>query len=381
MMKQLISMLLALMMLLGMATAEDAAEDDAWKGEIAGYAIELARTMDEEIRNSQYVERRKNEDGEIPDELASVLAEIDHTMPQKVYIAESGQDRTWRRLKLILIVLCQESNLTVEEITLLDQYMMKYLTDQLTVADEKDSLNARKQVTPRGVFLHAATQKMRYGGGAPESGIMLLCYEGQGSVLVRWYAQNGCVCLSLLPSNFASENPTEGDVSLYYEVPFAEFDIKKATFPEKNAQTEEPDAAHLQMCALAATKELQVMYSIEQKMDTEAASKVETWDAADMQNVQVTYYPVEQLTDLPYQLQNQMAQKVEHGAVIFAPPESNGTMSSVLSPCGGAGGLLTLIPETGTPVVVAWQTENGTADFRACYIPLDVLEEMLMQEE
>ena len=45
MMKQLISMLLALMMLLGMATAEDAAED-VWEYELVGRAIELVRQMD-----------------------------------------------------------------------------------------------------------------------------------------------------------------------------------------------------------------------------------------------------------------------------------------------------------------------------------------------
>lgn len=50
MMKQLISMLLALMLLmLGMATAEDAA-DDAWEYELVGRAIELVRQMDAQER-------------------------------------------------------------------------------------------------------------------------------------------------------------------------------------------------------------------------------------------------------------------------------------------------------------------------------------------
>lgn len=42
MMKRWISMLLALMLLLGMAMAEDAA-DDAWEYELVGRAIELVR--------------------------------------------------------------------------------------------------------------------------------------------------------------------------------------------------------------------------------------------------------------------------------------------------------------------------------------------------
>lgn len=49
MMKRLISMLLALMMMLGMATAEDAA-DDAWEYELVGRAIELVRQMDAQER-------------------------------------------------------------------------------------------------------------------------------------------------------------------------------------------------------------------------------------------------------------------------------------------------------------------------------------------
>lgn len=49
MMKRLISMLLALMMLLGMATAENAAED-AWEYELVGRAIELVRQMDAQER-------------------------------------------------------------------------------------------------------------------------------------------------------------------------------------------------------------------------------------------------------------------------------------------------------------------------------------------
>lgn len=50
MMKRWISMLLALMMLLlGMATAEDAA-DDAWEYELVGRAIELVRQMDAQER-------------------------------------------------------------------------------------------------------------------------------------------------------------------------------------------------------------------------------------------------------------------------------------------------------------------------------------------
>ena len=45
MMKRWISMLLALMLMLGMATAEDA-PDDAWEYELVGRAIELVRQMD-----------------------------------------------------------------------------------------------------------------------------------------------------------------------------------------------------------------------------------------------------------------------------------------------------------------------------------------------
>ena len=49
MMKRWISMLLALLLMLGMATAENSA-DDAWEYELVGRAIELVRQMDAQER-------------------------------------------------------------------------------------------------------------------------------------------------------------------------------------------------------------------------------------------------------------------------------------------------------------------------------------------
>ena len=57
MMKRWISMLLALLMLLlGMATAENSA-DDAWEYELVGRAIELVRQMDAQERGRLFEQR------------------------------------------------------------------------------------------------------------------------------------------------------------------------------------------------------------------------------------------------------------------------------------------------------------------------------------
>lgn len=115
MMKRLISMLLALMMLLAMATAEDAADDDAWKGEIVGYAIERARQMDAEARSPEYAERWETLNGTISDEIKAALADVDHTMPQKVFVSETGQSSAWVRMESLLFIAAKNSSMTAEE--------------------------------------------------------------------------------------------------------------------------------------------------------------------------------------------------------------------------------------------------------------------------
>lgn len=91
MMKRWISMLLALMLLmLGMATAEDA-PDDAWEYELVGRAIELVRQMDAQERGRLF------EDTLNITEVACTETPqpIDRGMPRQAFISVNA--RTSRR--------------------------------------------------------------------------------------------------------------------------------------------------------------------------------------------------------------------------------------------------------------------------------------------
>ncbi len=90
MMKRWISMLLALMLLmLGMATAEDAA-DDAWEYELVGRAIELVRQMDAQERGRLF------EDTLNITEVACTETPqpIDRGMPRQAFISVNGTEDT-----------------------------------------------------------------------------------------------------------------------------------------------------------------------------------------------------------------------------------------------------------------------------------------------
>ena len=90
MMKRWISMLLALMLLmLGMATAEDAA-DDAWEYELVGRAIELVRQMDAQERGRLF------EDTLNITEVACTETPqpIDRGMPRQAFISVNGTDKS-----------------------------------------------------------------------------------------------------------------------------------------------------------------------------------------------------------------------------------------------------------------------------------------------
>lgn len=93
MMKRWISMLLALMLLmLGMATAENSA-DDAWEYELVGRAIELVRQMDAQERGRLF------EDTLNITEVACTETPqpIDRGMPSRRSSASASTARTSRR--------------------------------------------------------------------------------------------------------------------------------------------------------------------------------------------------------------------------------------------------------------------------------------------
>lgn len=145
MMKRLISMLLALMMLLGMATAEDAAEDDAWKREIVGYAIERARMMDVEARSPEYAERWERMNGTMSDEIKAALANIDHTMPQKVFVSETRQSTAWVMGELMLLVGANQKNLTTAEWNTANRYMTQQWMSMWKMIADKGATQTEEQ--------------------------------------------------------------------------------------------------------------------------------------------------------------------------------------------------------------------------------------------
>ena len=253
-MKRLISMLMALMLILGTATAEEAADNDAWRREIVGYAIERARQLDAEARSPEYAERWESLNGTMSNEIKAALAEADHTMPQKVFVSETGQSGAWTLVEISVLIGANQNNLTVAEWNIANRYMTQQWTNMLEIlvfddgvetADRPACVQAFRQTTPLGTV---------YAGDAPENGLMLLYYPGQCNVLVHWYTENGCVSVQVEAANFQSENPTAGDVSMYYTVPFEEFDPADAVLPAEQNQAEEPDAAYLQQCAFEVTE-------------------------------------------------------------------------------------------------------------------------------
>ena len=103
MMKRWISMLLALMLLmLGMATAEDAA-DDAWEYELVGRAMELVRQMDAQERGRLF------EDTLNITEVACTETPqpIDRGMPRQAFISVSvnGTDKSASVLFFVLMMM------------------------------------------------------------------------------------------------------------------------------------------------------------------------------------------------------------------------------------------------------------------------------------
>ena len=378
MMKRWISMLLALMLLLGMATAENAADDDAWKGEIVGYAIGRARQMDAEARSPEYAERWETLNGTISDEIKAALADVDHTMPQKVFVSETGQSSAWVRMESLLFIAAKNSSMTAEEMHVVERYM----TQQWTSMWELMAWNRVRQTAEQSARVYAfqltTPPGAVYTGDAPENGLMLLYYPGQCNVLVHWYTENGCVSVQVEAADFQSENPTAGDVSLYYTVPFEEFDPADAVLPTGQNPEEETDAAYIQQCAFEVTANVQTLVPAMEKLGLSEMDELVPWNIAEESNVQVTFYPAEKLAYPPWHTHNRIS-------LAASPDATSLTAFTVvdrkLFPCTGAGGMLTLIPETGTPIVVSWQPENGAAVFWASYAPLDVLGEMLMQEE
>ena len=171
MMKRWISMLLALMLLmLGMATAEDAA-DDAWEYELVGRAIELVRQMDAQKRGRLF------EDTLNITEVACTETPqpIDRGMPRQAFISVNGTDKSASVLFFALMMMDASADTDATDEAVSPEFGM----------DAQET---------------SAAANLLYAGDAPEMGLLLLSYGENGAVLVRWFAENGCVCLTAIPA-------------------------------------------------------------------------------------------------------------------------------------------------------------------------------------
>ena len=94
-MKRLISMLMALMLVLGTATAETSA-DDTWEYELLWYATELVRQMDAQEQGRLFGGTLENQ------ETSSV---IDRGMPERALISVNGAEKSDSVLLFVLLMM------------------------------------------------------------------------------------------------------------------------------------------------------------------------------------------------------------------------------------------------------------------------------------
>lgn len=295
MMKRWISMLLALMLLmLGMATAEDAA-DDAWEYELVGRAIELVRQMDAQERGRLF------EDTLNITEVASTETPqpIDRGMPRQAFISVSvnGTDKSASVLFFVLLMMDASADTDATDET--ENAYLRIVERTFAVFPEF-GMDAQET---------SAAANLLYAGDAPEMGLLLLSYGENGVVLVRWFAENGCVCLTAIPVAHQATELTTDKLSGEQE----------GIIPWNTAET---------------------------------AVQISILD-----------YDASQMT--AFEAQMQQCGKTETKFLDI--------LAIALYPCDAhdTGGLLYLRPRTGTPIVVAWQTMNGAVVMRSVYAPQD----------
>ena len=325
MMKRWISMLLALMMLLGMGTAEDAA-DDAWEYELVGRAIELVRQMDAQERGRLF------EDTLNITEVACTETPqpIDRGMPRQAFISVSvnGTDKSASVLFFVLM-------------------MMDASAD--TDATDETEFGMDAQET-------SAAANLLYAGDAPEMGLLLLSYGENGVVLVHWFAENGCVCLTAIPVAHQATELTTDKLSEFYAGEFEEVDLSRAAVLAES-ELHQPDEDTIRQLALQSAQKMQHWAALSGEQEG-----IVPWNTAETAvQISILDYDASQMT--AFEAQMQQCGKTETKFLDI--------LAIALYPCDAhdASGLLYLRPRTGTPIVVAWQAMNGAVVMRSVYAP------------
>lgn len=341
MMKRLISMLLALMMLLGMATAEDAAED-AWEYELVGRAIDLVRQMDAQERGRLF------EDTLNITEAASTETPqpIDRGMPQQAFISVNGADKSASVLLFALMMMDASADTDATDET--ENAYLRIVERTFAVSPEF-GMDAQET---------SAAANLLYAGDAPEMGLLLLSYGENGAVLVRWFAENGCVCLTAIPAAHQATELTTDKLSELYAGEFEEVDLSCAVVLAES-ESHQPDEDTIRQLALQSAQEMQHWAALSGEQEG-----IIPWNTAETAvKISLLDYDASQMT--AFEAQMQQCGKTETKFLDI--------LAIALYPCDAhdASGLLYLRPRKGTPIVVAWQAMNGAVVMRSVYAPQD----------
>lgn len=340
-MKRLISMLLALMMLLGMATAEDAAED-AWEYELVGRAIDLVRQMDAQERGRLFEDTLN-----ITEAAGTETPQpIDRGMPQQAFISVNGADKSASVLLFALMMMDASADTDATDET--ENAYLRIVERTFAVSPEF-GMDAQET---------SAAANLLYAGDAPEMGLLLLSYGENGAVLVRWFAENGCVCLTAIPAAHQATELTTDKLSELYAGEFEEVDLSCAVVLAES-EPHQPDEDTIRQLALQSAQEMQNWATLSGEQEG-----IVPWNTAETAvQISLIDYDASQMT--AFEAQMQQCGKTETKFLDI--------LAIALYPCDAhdASGLLYLRPRTGTPIVVAWQAMNGAVVMRSVYAPQD----------
>ena len=340
-MKRIMALLMIIMLTLGMATAEDAAED-AWEYELVGRAIDLVRQMDAQERGRLFEDTLNTTEAagtETPQP-------IDRGMPQQAFISVNGADKSASVLLFALLMMDASADTDATDET--ENAYLRIVERTFAVSPEF-GMDAQET---------SAAANLLYAGDAPEMGLLLLSYGENGAVLVRWFAENGCVCLTAIPAAHQATELTTDKLSELYAGEFEEVDLSCAVALAES-EPHQPDEDTIRQLALQSAQEMQHWAALSGEQEG-----IVPWNTAETAvKISRIDYDASQMT--AFEAQMQQCGKTETKFLDI--------LAIALYPCDAhdASGLLHLRPRTGTPIVVAWQAMNGAVVMRSVYAPQD----------
>ena len=336
-MKRIMALLMIIMLTLGMATAED-----AWKYELVGRAIDLVRQMDAQERGRLFEDTLN-----ITEAAGTETPQpIDRGMPQQAFISVNGADKSASVLLFALMMMDASADTDATDET--ENAYLRIVERTFAVSPEF-GMDAQET---------SAAANLLYAGDAPEMGLLLLSYGENGAVLVRWFAENGCVCLTAIPAAHQATGLTTDKLSELYAGEFEEVDLSCAVALAES-EPHQPDEDTIRQLALQSAQEMQHWAALSGEQEG-----IIPWNTAETAvKISRIDYDASQMT--AFEAQMQQCGKTETKFLDI--------LAIALYPCDAhdASGLLHLRPRTGTPIVVAWQAMNGAVVMRSVYAPQD----------